>query len=209
MRVLIVEDEDIQRITLHDELEEAGYKTTSTASVQIALDLLNKMSFEVILTDLKMPEMDGIFFVKRALAVQPEVTPIVMTAYGTAESAVEAMRLGVYHYLIKPFRTDELMLLLKRVQKYRNLLAENARLRKQLDALYVGGTLSQKNAVMQNTLRHLGGGTKAFSERVARLETALICKALAKSGGNITSAAKQLNIPVSTLKYKIKKYGIE
>lgn len=117
MKILIVDDEEIQRISLRDELLEAGYETRAVESPQIALKLLQKETFDIILTDQKMPGMDGLALLQRVKQMQPNVTVIIMTAYGTVESAVQAMKSGAYHYLTKPFNTDELLQVLKQLAK--------------------------------------------------------------------------------------------
>ncbi|MFQ5649930.1 MAG: sigma-54-dependent transcriptional regulator [bacterium] len=114
MRILIVEDEEIQRISLQDDLQDAGYESTAVDSPFAALELLDKKPFDVVLTDLKMPGMDGITLLQRIKKLQPEAIVIVMTAYGTTESAQMAIKSGAYAYLTKPFSMDELLLLLEK-----------------------------------------------------------------------------------------------
>lgn len=136
LRIPILDDEEIQRISLQDDLRDTGYETMAVESPHLVLELINKESFDVILSDLKMPGMDGITLLKRIKEIQCDTTVIMMTAYGTVETAVQAMKSGAYDYLTKPFSTDELLLLLDRVQKYRKVLAENVQLKKQLETRY-------------------------------------------------------------------------
>lgn len=155
MKILIIDDEEIQRISLQDDLTDAGFDTVAVESPQIALDLIGQEAFDVILTDLKMPEMDGITLLERIKRIQPEVTVIVITAYASVDSAVQAMKLGAYDYLTKPFGTEELLLLLQRVETYRNVVAENVRLKKQLETRYRFGNLVGKSPLMQEVYRQL------------------------------------------------------
>lgn len=155
MKILIVEDEEIQRISLQDDLTDAGYETIAVDSPQLALELAGREQFDVILSDLKMPGIDGITLLQRVKAIQPEVTVIMMTAYGTVESAVQAMKSGAYDYLAKPFSTDELLLLLKRVENYQCVLAENLRLRRQLETRYAFGNIVGKSLAMQHVYQQL------------------------------------------------------
>ncbi len=152
---MIVEDEEIQRVTLHDDLIESGYDTTAVESPRVAIDLVRKEPFDVILTDLKMPELDGITLLERVKKIQPHLTVIVMTAYGRVESAVKAMKLGAYDYLTKPFSSDELSLVLKRVDNYRTIVTENLHLRRQLETRYAFGNIIGKSSAMQEIYRQL------------------------------------------------------
>lgn len=150
MKILIIEDEEIQRIALQDDLVEAGYETMAVASPQAALDLVKIKLFDVVLTDLKMPGMDGITLLDRIKRVQPNVTAIVITAYGTVDSAVQAMNSGSFDYLTKPFSKDELLLLMRRVEKFRHVLLENLRLKKELEARDPLGKLDNHDLNHQN-----------------------------------------------------------
>lgn len=155
MKILIIDDEEIQRISLQDDLRDAGFEVVAVESPQMALKLVENELFEVILTDLKMPEMDGITLLERIKGAQPGVTVIVITAYGSVDTAVQAMKLGAYDYLTKPFSTDELLFLLKRVDKYRSVVAENVQLRQQLETRYQFHNLIGKSSVMQEVYRQL------------------------------------------------------
>jgi len=107
--VLIVDDEPLKRITLQIELAEAGYTVYDAPEAPSAMRLLEAHPVDVIVTDLKMPEMDGITFLERAKGLHPDVQVIMMTAYGTVDTAVEAMKRGAYDYITKPFSTAALL----------------------------------------------------------------------------------------------------
>ncbi len=132
MKVLVVEDEDILRISIGDDLKEAGFGVSLSKSPLLALNLLEKEEFEVALVDYKMPEMNGIELLKKIKQSQPECTAIIMTAFGTIQMAVEAMKLGAYDYITKPFSNEELILTIKRIAEVQSLKRENIELREQL-----------------------------------------------------------------------------
>ncbi len=155
MRILIVEDEEIQRIALQDDLRDAGYDTAAVETAEKALALTEGEHFDVVLTDLKMPGMDGLALLERIKKAQPDVTVVVMTAYGTVDSAVRAMKQGAYDYLTKPFDTDELLLLLQRITNYRQVMAENVRLKQELETRHAFGKLIGKSSAMQEVYKQL------------------------------------------------------
>jgi two-component system response regulator PilR (NtrC family) len=101
--VLVVDDEESMRLFLSVMLEKEGYRVTTAANGAVAYDLFSQESFDLILEDLKMPGMDGIELLQKLKKTDPEVLVIIMTAYSTWNSAVEAMRLGAYDYIKKPF----------------------------------------------------------------------------------------------------------
>jgi len=129
-RILIVDDEEGIRSFIGEVLEDEGHEVTLAAHGERALELLAKASFHLMLTDLKMPRVDGMTLLRRARAEHPEMEVIVLTAHGTVEGAVEAMKLGAYDYLQKPLESPtELRLLVERALERRGLrdLAERAR----------------------------------------------------------------------------------
>ncbi len=132
VKILIVEDELMKRSVLEDELSEAGYSVVAAANPLEAEPALAETFFDVILTDLRMPGQDGLSFLRGLKERHPDQAVMVMTAYGTVETAVEAMKLGAFDYLQKPFSTEELLLKIDRLLAYRNLATENEALRDQL-----------------------------------------------------------------------------
>ncbi len=102
-RVLVVDDEKAIAWALEESLIDAGYEAESANSAEEALDLFKKKPFQVVLTDMKMPGMSGIELLGRVKEIQPETQVIIITAYGSFDSAVEAVRLGAFDYLQKPF----------------------------------------------------------------------------------------------------------
>ena len=118
MKVMVVDDEEIKRVSLADALGDAGFETASASSGQGAIDLLAQASFDVVITDLRMSNIDGMELlkrIKRSEGAHPEV--IMMTAYGSIPLAVEAMKLGAYNFITKPFRNEELIPLLERIKE--------------------------------------------------------------------------------------------
>src|SRR5579862_8928972 len=103
-RLLIVDDEAAQTKALCQTLESEGYHTTGFTSAGQALATLRGQSFDLILTDLMMPEMDGITLVRTALEIDPNLVSVVMTGYGTIDTAVEAIQAGALDYILKPFK---------------------------------------------------------------------------------------------------------
>ncbi|MEE8481369.1 MAG: sigma-54 dependent transcriptional regulator, partial [Desulfobacterales bacterium] len=149
MKILIVEDEDILRISIGDDLKEEGFDVSLSKSPILALDLLVKEEFEVALVDYKMPEMNGIELLKKIKERQPDCTVIIMTAFGTIQTAVEAMRLGAYDYITKPFSNEELVLAIERIVEVQSLKRENIELKEQLKERHSFHKLIGKSKSMQ------------------------------------------------------------
>jgi DNA-binding NtrC family response regulator len=149
MRILVVEDEDILRISIGDDLKEAGFQVSSSRSPLLALDLLEKEEYEVALIDYKMPEMNGIELLKRIKNKDPECAVIIMTAFGTIQTAVEAMKLGAYDYITKPFSNEELILTIKRIAEVQLLKKENIELKVQLKERHSFHKIIGKSKSMQ------------------------------------------------------------
>ena len=149
MKILIVEDEDILRISIGDDLKEEGFDVSLSKSPMLALDLLVKEEFEVALVDYKMPEMNGIELLKKIKERQPDCTVIIMTAFGTIQTAVEAMRLGAYDYITKPFSNEELVLAIERIVEVQSLKRENIELKEQLKERHNFHKLIGKSKSMQ------------------------------------------------------------
>jgi heterodisulfide reductase subunit A2 len=107
-RILVVDDELIVRDSIRESLLEDGFEVDMAESGKEALEMLKKSAYELMLLDIKMPGMDGVEVLKKAKEIQPHLTVVMMTAYATVETAVEAMKIGAGEYLIKPFEEDAL-----------------------------------------------------------------------------------------------------
>ncbi len=119
MKILVVDDEKLKRMTLRDDLRECNYEAIAVESPMIGLQLLQQEKFDVLVTDLRMPQMHGIDFLKKVKKEHPHITVIVMTAYASVETAVEALRFGAYNYIKKPFSSDELIIMLDKLKTLR------------------------------------------------------------------------------------------
>jgi DNA-binding NtrC family response regulator len=152
-RILLVEDEVNMARTLAKNLERAGYTVEHAPQGEAALACLAAASFDVVLTDLKMPVMDGmaLLHAMHERGITAEV--VVLTGYGTIESAVEAMKLGAADYLIKDARPQEILLTIERVLKVDALKRENARLRAELGRLHGFGDLIGDSPAMRAVYR--------------------------------------------------------
>ena len=123
-RVLVVDDQRNMRVTTAIVLRQAGHEVAEAGNGAAALERLGAEPFDVVLTDLRMGDVDGMAVLKGALEIAPSVQVIVMTAHGSIESAVEAMRLGAYDYLTKPFKEEELLVRVEKAVEKRKLLGE-------------------------------------------------------------------------------------
>lgn len=130
--VLVVDDEEANRRVLERILTREGLEVRHAADGEIALALLQREPTALLLTDLKMPGMDGMALLKAARARDPELEVIVMTAYGTVETAVEAMKEGAYDFVTKPLKRSELLRTVKKALEKRALVAENRALKDEL-----------------------------------------------------------------------------
>jgi signal transduction histidine kinase/FixJ family two-component response regulator len=128
-RLLIVDDESALMTALCNTLETEGYAVTGFTSARQALDKLGERQFDLLLTDLMMPEMDGIALLRAAQEIDRDLAGIVMTGHGTIDTAVKALRDGALDYVLKPFRLDNLLTVLTRALERRRLQTENIQLR--------------------------------------------------------------------------------
>ncbi len=128
-RVLIVDDEKSMREFLSIVLKKEGYDVTAAAHGPEALSLIDKEIYDLVISDIKMPGLSGIDLLKAVKAVSPSTIVLMMTAFASTETAVEAMREGAYDYLTKPFKIDEVKLLVKNALERKQLQDENTRLR--------------------------------------------------------------------------------
>lgn len=135
-RILVVDDEESIREFLDIMLRKEGYEVTCVEDGQKAIDILKKKSFDLLISDLQMPNVTGIELLKHCREMYPDLLFMMITAFGTAESAVEAMKMGAYDYITKPFKIDEVRINIANALRSRNLEVENRVLRKELQKEY-------------------------------------------------------------------------
>jgi two-component system response regulator AtoC len=131
-RVLVVDDEENLRHMLQILLQREGYETVGASSVDAALVEIERHPFDIIITDLRMPGRGGMDLLEEVRRRNLDTTVVVMTAYGSKEVAIEAMKRGAYDYLSKPFEADEVVLLLRKAEERERLFRENLTLRRQI-----------------------------------------------------------------------------
>ena len=151
-KILIVEDEKSMREVLGILLEGEGYDVTLATGGIDGISLLNKDIFDMVITDINMPKVNGFEILKKVRETSPDTLVIMITAFGTTESAIEAMQLGAYDYIHKPFKIDEIRLVVKKALEKRKLSEEVSILREKIKTTYEFGNIFWKNPKMQELL---------------------------------------------------------
>ncbi len=155
-RILVVDDEKIQREMLQGFLVKQGFQATASADGRKALDEFRKEAAPLILTDYRMPEMDGIQLLREIRRIDAEAVVVLMTAYGTIETAVAAMKEGAYDYITKPIDLDELLLMVRRVEKEWQTQRENQELKAQLKEKFKVHFIVSHSRQMEEALNMVG-----------------------------------------------------
>ncbi|MGK5082492.1 sigma-54 dependent transcriptional regulator [Bdellovibrionota bacterium FG-1] len=145
-RIVIIDDDHEMRSLLEDFLSSAGYQVTSFPLATEALQALSpdgrlsasalEGEIDVIISDIKMPQMDGLEFTSRVRSLRPEIPTILITAFGSIETAIEAMKRGAFHYVVKPFKLSEMGVNVERALEHRRLQRDNMVLRKEIKKTY-------------------------------------------------------------------------
>lgn len=134
-QLLVIDDEENMRHMLATVLKKAGYAVDTAADGRAGLQMLDQAQYDFILCDIKMPRMSGMQFLTAARDKLGPATVIMMSAYGSIDTAIEAMKLGAYDYISKPFKTDEVYLTLKKAEERERLKKENRRLKERIQAI--------------------------------------------------------------------------
>lgn len=149
IHVLVVDDELSMREFLAILLDREGYTVDQAASAEEALACLERKTYDLVISDVKMPGLDGITLLGRIKEVAPDTAVLLMTAFSTAEQAVEAMKLGAYDYIAKPFKVEEVKILARNALEKRDLKRENLRLRQEVQERYSFSGLIGKSKKMR------------------------------------------------------------
>jgi two-component system NtrC family response regulator len=134
--ILIVDDEKNYLVVLSAFLSGEGYETVTADKAQRALEIVETTDLDLVLTDMKMPSMDGIELLGRIKGKNPDLPVVMMTAYGTVEKAVEAMQLGAFNFILKPFQNEALIQIIRKAVSTYRVLKENRRLVDALESRY-------------------------------------------------------------------------
>ena len=155
-RLLIIDDEKNMRHMLSSLLEKSGYWVDTASDGYEGLQIIEQKKYDYIICDLKMPRMGGLEFIKSSRESLGDATLIMMSAYGNIDTAIEAMKLGAYDYISKPFKTDEVLLTLKKAEERERLKNENLHLKKRIQKIeenYNFGNMVAKSKAMQSVFQ--------------------------------------------------------
>jgi two-component system, NtrC family, response regulator PilR len=187
-RILIVDDEESIREFLEIMLKKEGYEITTAVDGLNAKDILAKKSFDMIISDMQMPNMTGIDLLKHVKDTYPDVVFMIITAFGTTETAVEAMKMGAYDYVTKPFKIDEVRLNISNALRSQNLEVENRNLKKELVREY-----SFQNMVGNSQSMHI---IFDLIKRVSQAPTNILVTGESGTGKEVIAKAIHYNGPL-------------
>jgi len=149
-RILLVDDEPSILSVLCTVLRSEEYDVTAAADGQQAIELVKNEDFDLVISDIRMSPVNGMDILKVVHQERPDVSVIMLTAYGSVETAIEALKLGAFDYVTKPFKVDELLITVQRALSYRNALNENATLKEQLQTRYQFDNIIAESPAMKN-----------------------------------------------------------
>ena len=167
--LLVVDDEQNMRHMLTSMLTKSGFNVTTASNGDEALEMVSGRHYDYILCDIKMPQMNGLQFLDQAARWIQDTTVIMMSAYGNMDTALEAMKKGAYDYISKPFKSDEVNLVLKKAEERERLRKENTKLRhtlRNIEERSRFGNMVARSKVMKEVFR--------FAEKVAQFDTSVL-----------------------------------
>ena len=182
-RILIVDDEPSILNVLGTLLKAQSHEVTPARSGEVALALLKQQSFDLMISDIRMGSMDGMQLLQQVRREHPGLAVIMLTAFGTVETAVEAMKEGAFDYVTKPFKVDELLITVQRALQYQNLLSENKALKEELAGRYQFENIVSESPGMRKVCDMI--------ERVAPTDTTVLV--LGESGTGKELVAKAIH----------------
>jgi two-component system response regulator AtoC len=153
VKILVVDDEDYMREIIRQALETTGFTVDEAATGGSALEMMRRYPYDVIITDLRLPEVPGEKLLQEALTIFPETIVIIMTGYGNIQTAVDAIRQGAYDYLPKPFQLDEMVMRVEKGLHDRRLKSENTLFRSELQDKFQFTNLIGNSPAMQQVYR--------------------------------------------------------
>ena len=184
-RILLIDDEPRMLSLLNTILKGEGYTLTPVQDSSKVPELLNTEVFDLMITDIRMTPIDGLELLKIARQVRPSMPVIILTAYGSVETAIEAMKLGTFDYVTKPFKMDELLITIQRALEYSRALSENIELKEELVGRYKFENIVAESAAMRNVCEMI--------KRVAPADTTVLITGESGTGKELVAKAIHLN----------------
>lgn len=186
-RILIVEDDKNTLSGLVEILSEEGYEVVGEASSHKALTLLQKETFEILLTDLRLPGINGLELYEKSREFTPDMKTIVMTAYSSVKDAVESMKKGVYEYLTKPLNLEELFVIIRKAIEERKIIKENVELKDKLKSSYHFENIIGNSDAMRNVFKII--------EKVSQSQSTVLIRGESGVGKELVARAIHYNSP--------------
>jgi two-component system NtrC family response regulator len=184
-KILVVDDDESLRRITQLQLEESGYQVLTAANGEQALGLVDEHSPGLVISDLKMPGMSGLDLLRETLAARPETTVIMVTAFGTVATAVEAMKAGAYDYITKPIDYEQLLLVVNRAMERQQLLEEVRNLRRRLDEKYGFENIVGRSKTLLRVLE--------IASRVAERDSTVLLRGETGTGKDLLAKAIHQN----------------
>ncbi len=186
-RILIVDDEAIVRDFISEVLIRMGYAPLAVESGEKALEYLHRGEYDVVITDFKMPGISGIDLLKKTLDIWPDCRVIIITAFGTIEQAVGAMKIGAQDYITKPISPDHLEMVVSKALEFKTLKLENRNLRREISEKYSFENIIGKAAPMKKVYELI--------ERAAPSESTILISGESGTGKELVARAIHYNSP--------------
>jgi len=187
--ILIVDDEKNYLLVLEALLVDAGYEVITCDNAREALEVTTSHDLDLVITDMRMPGVDGMEFLAQLRGLQPEIPVIMMTAYATVEKAVEAMRRGAFDYVTKPFKNEELILTIRKALEMHRLKQENRLLSQELQERFKFGNIVGKSKLMRQVYEII--------EKVAQTRASVLITGESGTGKELIARAIHFNSPRS------------
>jgi len=186
-KLLIVDDDEILRGSLTAVLENRGFRVAQANDGQLGLDLISHNEFDLVISDIAMPRMDGIELMEKATQLNPRIPFIIITAYASIETAISALRKGAFDYLIKPINFEDVYLKIDKLLKHREIVFENQVLRTELNNQYNFNNIIGKSAVIQQVFQTI--------RQVSQTDSNVLITGKSGTGKELVARAIHFNSP--------------
>ncbi len=180
-RILIIDDEENMRYMLQLTLESEGYEVEAASNGTEGIDRILHAHFDFVICDVKMPKVSGLDVLRAAIESSPNIPVIMISAYGSVDAAIEAMKQGAYDYVMKPFKQDEMLLTLKKAEERERLRLENQVLRQEVELKYRFENIIGKSAHMQDIFRKI--------EKITNYKTTVLVSGESGTGKELVAKA--------------------